>query len=68
MTPKLDLAFTMHAYLSKGNLLTIAKIKNGPSRDILPITHGFLNGSGLNSTVLPGGADWALVENLLSFV
>lgn len=61
MVPKLELAFTMRAYLSRENSLTIAKVKSNLSRIILPITHGFVEGSGLNATVIPGGGDWLLV-------
>jgi len=62
MTPKLDFAFTMRVYLSKENSIAMAKIKSGPSRVVLPITHGSLEGSGLKATILPGGGDWILLD------
>lgn len=61
MAPKLESAFTMRAYLSK-DTLKLDGIKSGPSRLVLPITHGFVEGSGLKAKVLPGGADWLLVS------
>jgi hypothetical protein len=61
MAPKLEFAFTMRAYLSKESL-KLDGIKSGSSRVILPITHGSVEGAGLKADVLPGGADWLLVN------
>ncbi|KAK5060200.1 hypothetical protein LTR84_010085 [Exophiala bonariae] len=61
MAPKLESAFTMRAYLSKESV-KLDGIKSGPSRLVLPITHGFVQGSGLTAKVLPGGADWLLLD------
>ena len=65
MAPKLDYVFTMRAYLSKENGLTIPRIKDGSSRVIAPITHGSIEGSGIKATIIPGGGDWILVQPLL---
>ena len=61
MAPSLDHVFTMRAYLSKENSVTLPNIKDGPSRVIAPITHGFIKGSGLDAKIIPGGSDWILV-------
>jgi len=61
MAPKLEFAFIMRAYLSKESF-KLDGILGGPSRLILPITHGFVEGSGLKAEVQPGGADWLLVS------
>ncbi|KAJ5811493.1 hypothetical protein N7474_007794 [Penicillium riverlandense] len=62
MAPQLNYVFTMRAYLSRENSFTIPKIKDGPSRVILPITHGFIEGSGIKATIIPGGGDWILMD------
>ncbi|KIX00767.1 uncharacterized protein Z518_09832 [Rhinocladiella mackenziei CBS 650.93] len=62
MAPKLEIAFTMRAYLNKANVLDLGAIKSGPQRVIVPISHGFLDGSGVHATILPGGSDWSLVN------
>jgi hypothetical protein len=61
MAPKLEHAFTMRGYMSQENSVDLKAIKSGPYRIIVPITHGFLRGSGLEATLLPGGGDWILV-------
>lgn len=61
MAPQLDYVFTMRTYLSRENGFAIPKIKDGPSRVIVPITHGFIDGSGIKATIIPGGGDWILV-------
>jgi hypothetical protein len=67
MAPKLELAFTMRGYMSKENSLNLDAIKGGPSRIIVPITHGTLEGSGLNAKLLSGGGDWILVQPQMRF-
>lgn len=47
--------------MSQENSVDLKAIKSGPYRIIVPITHGFLRGSGLEATLLPGGGDWILV-------
>jgi hypothetical protein len=67
MAPQLDYVFTMRAYLSRENGFTISKLKDGPSRVVLPITHGFIDGSGIKATIIPGGGDWILVSPGFSY-
>lgn len=47
--------------MSKENSVTLSEIKNGPSRIIVPITHGFVKGPEVQADVLPGSGDWILV-------
>lgn len=61
MAPKLEHCFTIRVYISKDATVNIGAVKAGPSRVVVPVTHGFVEGSGLTATVLPGGADWILV-------
>lgn len=61
MGPKLELCCTMRGYMSKENTVTLDGIKGGPSRIIVPITHGFIVGPGVKAEVLPGSGDWILV-------
>jgi Protein of unknown function (DUF3237) len=61
MASKLELAFTMRGYMSKENSLDLKTIKSGAQRVIVPITHGFIEGSGLKAELVPGGGDWILV-------
>lgn len=61
MAPKLERFFTMRGYMSKENTVDLKAIKGGASRIIVPITHGFIKGSGLEAEILPGGGDWILV-------
>jgi hypothetical protein len=64
MGPKLEHAFTMRGYMNKENSLDLKTIKFGPQRIIVPITHGFIEGSGLKAEIVPGGGDWILVLSL----
>ncbi|KAF2105815.1 hypothetical protein BDV96DRAFT_655287 [Lophiotrema nucula] len=59
-TPKLDYHFTLRGYTTISLLLP--SIKSGPTRLIASVTHGFLSGKGLEAEILPGGADWSLVD------
>jgi hypothetical protein len=61
MTPKLEPCCTMRGYMSKENSVTLSDIKSGPSRIIVPMTHGFIEGSGVKAEILPGSGDWILV-------
>ena len=62
MAPKLELAFTMRSYVSVQQTLILGAVKGDLRRSITPITHGYIKGSGLDATVLPGGGDVALVR------
>lgn len=61
MAPIFEHVFTMRGYMSKENTVDLKAIKSGASRIIVPITHGFIKGSGLEAEILPGGGDWILV-------
>jgi hypothetical protein len=62
MAPKLEHVFTMRGYMSKEDTANVNTVKSGPLRIIVPLTHGFIRGSGLDATLLPGGSDWILVH------
>ena len=47
--------------MSQENTLNLNAIKSGPIRIIVPMTHGFIQGSGLDAKIVPGGSDWILV-------
>ena len=64
MAPHLDFVFTVRGYLSK-DTSTLEGIKGGPTRLVIPVTRGFVEGSGLKADILPGGADCALVSSPL---
>lgn len=67
MAPQLQVVFKMRGYMSKQNTVNLKAIKSGASRIIVPITHGFIKGSGLEAEILPGGGDWILVcEHILN--
>lgn len=61
MAPKLELCFTMRGYMSRESSVNLNAIKSGPTRIIVPITHGYVEGSGVKVELLPGGGDWILV-------
>lgn len=61
MTPRLEKCFTMRGYMNKENSHNLGAIKAGPTRIMVPITHGYIEGSGLRAEITPGGADWILV-------
>jgi hypothetical protein len=65
-TPKLQLKFTLRAYLDGKDATSEGPFKsaNGPAQAVTPLSKGFLRGSGLNATILPGGADVELVSNM----
>ncbi|KAJ5279982.1 hypothetical protein N7478_005354 [Penicillium angulare] len=58
MAPKLELCFKFRGYISKQNTVNLGSVKSGATRVVIPITHGFIEGKGLNAQVLPGGGDW----------
>ncbi|KAJ9494967.1 hypothetical protein LTR99_001298 [Exophiala xenobiotica] len=62
MAPKLEQVFAMRGYMSKENTVNLKEIKGGPVRIVVPITHGFIKGSGLEAEILPGGGDWILLD------
>ncbi|RHZ62626.1 hypothetical protein CDV55_105681 [Aspergillus turcosus] len=64
MGPKLEPCCTMRGYMSKEHTVTLEGIKSGPSRIIVPITHGFIVGPGVKAEVLPGSGDWILLDPL----
>jgi hypothetical protein len=68
MAPKLEQVFAMRGYMSKENTVNLKEIKGGPVRIVVPITHGFIKGSGLEAEILPGGGDWILVSEHYSEV
>lgn len=61
MAPKVEFAFTLRLYLH--DEVSLGPVKSGPSRLIAPISHGFINGSGVHAIVLPGGGDWGLIDH-----
>ncbi|EXJ60786.1 hypothetical protein A1O7_04939 [Cladophialophora yegresii CBS 114405] len=62
MAPKFEQVFTMRGYMNKENTVNLNAIKNGATRIIVPITHGFIKGAGLEAEILPGGGDWILLD------
>jgi hypothetical protein len=62
MAPKLEPAFTLRAFLSKEDLLALGSIRGGPHRYAIPVTHGFLEGSGIKAQLVQGGSDWLLLD------
>jgi len=64
MTPKLEYAFTLRAYVSKEDFVDLGPVKSGAHRMIAPVTHGFIEGPGMNAKLLPGGSDWLLVSTI----
>lgn len=62
MAPKLEQVFTLRAFLGKDNILNFGSVKGGPHRIIVPVVGGFMSGSGIEATILPGGADWLLLD------
>ncbi|KAK5144699.1 hypothetical protein LTR04_001494 [Oleoguttula sp. CCFEE 6159] len=67
MAPKLEHAFTMRGYISKENSMDLGAMKQGPTRIIVPISHGFVRGSGLEATIAPGGGDWILFDSTTNY-
>jgi len=62
MAPKLEKAFTLRCFLSKEDLLVFGPIKGGPHRYAVPVTYGFLEGSGIKAQLVQGGSDWILMD------
>ncbi|KAI9925323.1 hypothetical protein ASPWEDRAFT_176850 [Aspergillus wentii DTO 134E9] len=58
--PTLEPCFILRLYISNENITHIDDIKSGPSRMIVTVTHGRLQGYGVTADVLPGGSDWIL--------
>ncbi|PVH72835.1 hypothetical protein DL98DRAFT_432472 [Cadophora sp. DSE1049] len=52
----------MRACISTKDTLDLKTIKNGNNRIIIPITHGFIEGSGLDATIVQGGSDWITLD------
>lgn len=48
--------------MDKQNNHSLKAIKDGPTRIMVPITHGWVEGMGLRAEITPGGADWILVR------
>lgn len=59
VTPKLELAFTIHVQI--GPLQQIGQIPAGGAR-VIPITGGEFEGPSIKGTVIPGGADWQITR------
>ena len=68
MAPTLKRVFTMRAYIDRDNTINAEGIKGGPSRIILPIRKGFVEGSNIKADILPGSGDWLLVSEIDSGV
>ncbi|PVH75079.1 hypothetical protein DL98DRAFT_593467 [Cadophora sp. DSE1049] len=66
MAPKLELCFTMRGYMDKANSHDLKTMKAGPTRIMVPMTHGFIKGSGLQAKLTPGGGDWILLDTSLN--
>lgn len=62
MAPKLEKYFTLRAYISKNNTTNMKATRNGNIRNFIPITHGYLEGSGLKAELIPGGGDAIMVR------
>lgn len=62
MPPRLEQVFTLRAFLGKDNTLPLGSVKGGAHRYVVPVTGGFVSGSGLEAEILPGGADWLLLD------
>lgn len=61
MPPTLEHHFTLHAIFAK-EAVNVKQILGGPQRIIVPLTGGWLKGSGLEADILPGSGDWFLVS------
>jgi len=57
--PQLTFAFSVHA--SVGPPMEVGDVAGGRRR-IVPILGGTFEGPGMNGVVLPGGADWQLIQ------
>jgi len=57
MAPKLEKAFTLRAFLSEEDLLTFGAIEGGPHRYVVPVTHGYLEGSGIKAKLVQRSSD-----------
>ncbi|KAH9209193.1 hypothetical protein DL95DRAFT_394595 [Leptodontidium sp. 2 PMI_412] len=66
MTPRLEKCFTMCSYISVEDTLDLKTIRNGNRRTIVPITHGFITGSGLDATIIQGGSDRVTLDEKLN--
>jgi len=57
---------TMRGYLSKENTIDLKAIKGGPQRIVVPVTSGFIRGTGpaegLEAEILPSSGDWLLLD------
>jgi hypothetical protein len=62
MAPRLEKVFTMRGYMDKANSHNLKSIKAGPTRITVPLTSGYIEGSGLKAEITPGGSDWILVS------
>lgn len=61
MPPTLEHHFTLRAVFAK-DVVNVKQVLGGPQRIVVPLTTGFLRGSGLEAEVLPGSGDWFLVS------
>ncbi|KAJ9624493.1 hypothetical protein H2203_005228 [Taxawa tesnikishii (nom. ined.)] len=62
MAPKLEQVFTLRAFLSREDLLSLGQTKGGQQRYVAPVTHGTLSGLGLSFNLIQGGSDWLLLD------
>jgi hypothetical protein len=62
MPPKLEQVFTLRAFLGRDDTLPLGAVKGGAHRIVVPVTGGYLSGSGLEAKILPGGGDWLLLD------
>ncbi|KAK6420014.1 hypothetical protein LTR95_016987 [Oleoguttula sp. CCFEE 5521] len=63
MAPTLEKVFDLRAFLGKTDTLPLGHVKGGAQRIIVPVTSGFLKGSGVEAEIIPTtGADWLLLD------
>ena len=62
MPPKLEQVFILRAFLGKENTLPLGSVKGGAHRYVIPVSGGFVSGSGLEAEIMPGGGDWLLLD------
>lgn len=65
MAPSLEHVFTMRMYTSPSQALVIPEAKGSNHRIVAFLTHGSIKGSGISADLLPGGADWILVSEII---
>ncbi|KAF2170761.1 hypothetical protein M409DRAFT_63831 [Zasmidium cellare ATCC 36951] len=62
MPPSLEHVFTIHGMIQKEHVLQLQTVKGGPQRVVAPIGKGFVKGKDFEAEIVPGGADWMLID------